>query len=186
MFKELAPFLRQRAVLLTVTHLEHDQIRVNVVPKKLKDGENEALTTALSVTGTAEELDQELPGTLTSYVAAHLQLKNTLENAKAEMEAAAKAAQAEARAKSKTPGKKDLPNQTNSKTSEAIKPAEPPKPAVPKSSSLFDMGPAPTSSPTMIPAAPASAASDSQAESSEEDDILAEIDDESEVLEDAA
>jgi hypothetical protein len=38
----------------------------------------------------------------------------------------------------------------------------------------------------MIPAAPASAASDSQAESSEEDDILAEIDDESEVLEDAA
>jgi hypothetical protein len=50
MFKELAPFLRQRAALLTVLHLEHDQIRVNVVPKKLKDGENEALTTALSVT----------------------------------------------------------------------------------------------------------------------------------------
>jgi hypothetical protein len=39
MFKELAPYLRQRAVLLTVTHLEHDQIRVNVVPKKLKDAE---------------------------------------------------------------------------------------------------------------------------------------------------
>jgi len=30
MFKELAPYLRQRAVLLTVTHIEDDQIRVNV------------------------------------------------------------------------------------------------------------------------------------------------------------
>ena len=33
MFKELAPYLRQRAVLLTVTHLEEDQIRVNVIPQ---------------------------------------------------------------------------------------------------------------------------------------------------------
>jgi hypothetical protein len=40
MFKELAPYLRQRAVLLTVTHLEEDQIRVNVIPQKIKDGEN--------------------------------------------------------------------------------------------------------------------------------------------------
>jgi hypothetical protein len=47
MFKELAPYLRQRAVLLTVTRLEEDQIRVNVIPQKLKDGENNALTTPL-------------------------------------------------------------------------------------------------------------------------------------------
>jgi len=46
MFKELAPYLRQRAVLLTVTHIEDDQIRVNVIPQKLKDGENAALTLA--------------------------------------------------------------------------------------------------------------------------------------------
>ena len=183
MFKELAPYLRQRAVLLTVTHLEHDQIRVNIVPKKLKDGENEALTTPLSVTGTAEELDQELPSTLTSYVASHLQLKNTLENAKAEMEAAAKAAQAEARAKSKVPGKKDAPPQTGSKTSDLSKPVEPPKPAVPKSPSLFDMGPAPTPE----PAAPA-AVVPAQNESSEEDEILSEIDEDegSDELPDAA
>jgi PRTRC genetic system protein E len=60
------------AWMITVTHLEHDQIRVNIEPKKPKDDENEALTTPLSVTGTAEELDQELPNTLTSYVASHL------------------------------------------------------------------------------------------------------------------
>jgi hypothetical protein len=44
MFQQLVPLLRQRSVLLTVTSLEEDQIRVNVLPKKLADGENAALT----------------------------------------------------------------------------------------------------------------------------------------------
>ncbi len=102
MFKELAPYLRQRAVLLTVTHIEDDQIRVNVIPQKLKDSENAALTTPLTVTGTADELDRDLPATLVNFVSAHLQLRNTLDRAKAEMDAAAKTAQAEARSKSKS------------------------------------------------------------------------------------
>ena len=92
MFKELVPILRHRAVLMTVTFIEEDQIRVNVVPKKLKDGENNALTTPVTVTGTAEELDAELGPTLVKFVGAHIQLKNTLESAKADMDAAAKAA----------------------------------------------------------------------------------------------
>ena len=53
MFKELAPYLRQRAVLLTVTRLEDDQISVNIIPKKLQDSENTALTTPFKLTGTA-------------------------------------------------------------------------------------------------------------------------------------
>src|SRR5246127_3126213 len=106
MFKELAPYLRQRAVLLTVTHIEVDQIRVNVIPQKLKDGENAALTTPLTVTGTADELDQELPATVINFVSTHLELKNTLDRAKAEMDEAAKAAQAEARKKNKSTGTK--------------------------------------------------------------------------------
>src|SRR5258708_6078632 len=109
MFKELAPYLRQRAVLLTVTHIEDDQIRVNVIPQKLKDGENAALTTPLTVTGTADELDRDLPATLVNFVSAHLELRNTLDRAKAEMDAAAKAAQAEARSKTKAPAKRELP-----------------------------------------------------------------------------
>ena len=71
MFKELAPVLRDRAVLLTVTLLHEDQIRVNIVPKKLKDGDNDALTTPLSVTGTAEELDAELSTTIIGLVGSH-------------------------------------------------------------------------------------------------------------------
>jgi hypothetical protein len=44
MFKELAPLLRHRAVLFTVGHIEDDRFRVNVIPKKITDGENDALT----------------------------------------------------------------------------------------------------------------------------------------------
>lgn len=159
MFKELAPYLRQRAVLLTVTRLEEDQIRVNVIPQKLKDGENAALTTPLTVTGTAEELDRDLPVTLVSFVASHLELKNTLERAKSEMDAAGKAAQAEARAKSKATATKVAPGQETAKPAETPTPPAPPEP--PKTASLFGaLAPAPA--PT--------------AEADEEEEILAEVD----------
>jgi len=102
MFQQLVPLLRQRSVLFTVTLLEEDQVRVNVMPKKLADSENTALTTPMSFTGSAEELDTQLPSALVSYVASHLDLKNTLEKAREEMAAAAKAAQEEARNKSKS------------------------------------------------------------------------------------
>lgn len=140
MFKELAPYLRQRAVLLTVTHLEEDQIRVNIIPKKLKDGENSALTTPLTVTGTAEELDHDLPSTIVSFVSSHLQLKNTLERAKAEMDEAAKTAAAEASAKKKAAaGKKDAGKpDTTAKNDSTGKPATPVKPEPAKPFGLFD------------------------------------------------
>jgi PRTRC genetic system protein E len=153
MFKELAPVLRDRAVLLTVTLVEVDQIRVNIVPKKLKDGDNDALTIPLSVTGTAEELDAELSTTIVGFVGSHLHMKNTLDKAKAEMDAASKAAQAEARAKSKTatrsvPAKTEVPQNAPS-----AKSAEPAKPAPQKPASLFDM-PTPAATPTAAPAEP--------------------------------
>jgi PRTRC genetic system protein E len=84
MFKELSPLLRQRAVLLTVTRLEEDEIRVNIIPKKLKESENNALTTALKVTGTAEELDRELSSAIVNFVSSCLQMKNSLEKSQAE------------------------------------------------------------------------------------------------------
>lgn len=137
MFKELAPYLRQRAVLLTVTRVEDDNIRVNVIPQKLKDGENAALTTPLTVTGTAEELDRDLPTTLVDFVASHLHLKNTLDRAKSEMDAAAKAAQAEARSKSKTSTTKATPKPDQAKSEETPKPTPAPVPEQPRTASLF-------------------------------------------------
>jgi len=166
MFKELAPVLRHRAVLMTITSTEDDQIRVNVVPKKLKDDENKALTTPLTVTGTAEELDAELGQTLVDFVGSHLQLKNTLVQAKADMDAAAMAAQAEARAKTKTPVKKETNGATVSKPSQQpVKPAEPVQPPRPKTASLFDMPPDPPREAVVQPGR------------GDEDDILAEIKD---------
>jgi PRTRC genetic system protein E len=138
MFKELVPYLRQRAVLLTVTHLEEEQIRVNIVPQKIKDGENAALTTPLTVTGTAEELDRELSATVVNFVAAHLELKNTLDRAKAEMDAAAKAAQAEARSKSKTQPTKVVAKPEPTKASDAAKPVPQSHSESPRVAGLFD------------------------------------------------
>jgi PRTRC genetic system protein E len=178
MFKELVPVLRDRAVLLTVTLVDADQIRVNIVPKKLKDGDNDALTTPLSVTGTAENLDAELSSTIVSFVGSHLQMKNTLEKAKAEMDAASKAAQGEARTKSKTPTKAVPPKTEVTPYTPVAKPAELAKPAPPKPASLFDM-PTPAATPIAAPA------------DSEDDLGFAEIDDdepieEAEELDDAA
>ncbi len=170
MFKELAPYLRQRAVLLTVTSIEEDQIRVNVIPQKIKDGENAALTTPLTVTGTAEELDRDLPGTLVDFVSAHLQLKNTLDRAKAEMDAAAKTAQAEARKKAKAPGKKELPKPETG-AQEIPKPTQSVKAEPPKTASLFD--------------APASAPSAATADMEEDDEVLDVVEEDDPINEDS-
>jgi len=125
-------------VLMTATALDDDQIRVNVVPKKMKDGDHDALTTPLSVTGTAEELDAQLGSTLVGFVASHLQMKNALEKAKADMDTATKAAQAEARAKAKTPASKTPVKVEPAPSAVAAQSPEPAKPAPAKPASLFD------------------------------------------------
>jgi len=166
MFKELGPLLRQRTVVMILTRLEDDTIRVNVIPRKLNESENDALTTPLSVAGTAEELDAQLPSALVQFVGAHLELKNTLETAKEQMAAAGKAAKAEAR--SKTAAKTATAN-TEAVVVETRKPADQaPRPAEPKkqearNASLFDTGPAPAAAPV------------SASDADDDDEILAEI-----------
>jgi PRTRC genetic system protein E len=118
MFTELMPLLRKRRLLLTISLFEGDTIRATVVPQKASGTEDNALTTPLAITGTAEELDRDLPQQLVEFTGAHLQLQTTLVSAKAEMEAAAKAAREEARKKI-------------SKPSSVTSPAIPATPAVP-------------------------------------------------------
>jgi len=125
-------------------------------------GENAQVT----VTASAEELDRDLPATLVSFVGAHLGLKNSLDRAKAEMDAAAKAAQAEARSKSKTSATKVATK------SEVTKPAEAPRPAPQaahepaRTASLFD-------APAAVP----------NSDMDEEEEILAEVGEEDEASE---
>ena len=166
MFKELGPLLRQRTVVMILTRLEDDTIRVNVIPRKLNESENDALTTPLSVAGTAEELDADLPSALVQFVGAHLELKNTLETAKEQMAAAAKAAKAEARSKaaSKTSAARTEQEavETKKPADQAPRPAESQKQEA-RNASLFDTGPAPAAAP--VPASDAD----------EDEEILAEI-----------
>ena len=141
MFKELAPLVRHRAVLFTVSHVEDDRFRVNVIPKKITDSENDALATPVSVTGTVEDLDRELPQTLLHFVSSHLELKNSLERAKTEMEEAARTARAEARKKSGSQAtKKNLPATPNKPTAASEAPL-PAGAAPPRAVSLFDSAP---------------------------------------------
>ncbi len=91
MFVELMPLLKERTLLITVARV-NDKVKLNVVPVKVKEGEDNALTTPLSFSGSPEELDCELGRHLAGYVESHLTLGSTLAEAKAEMEAAAKAA----------------------------------------------------------------------------------------------
>ena len=97
MFIELMLLLKQRTLLITVARID-EKLKVNVIPAKAKEGEDEALTTPLSYTGSPEELDRELGQHLPSYVDSHLALGSTLAEAKAEMDAAAKAARQKAKA----------------------------------------------------------------------------------------
>ena len=90
MFVELMPLLKERTLLITVARVDQ-KVKVNVIPARVKEGEDHALTTPLSFTGSAEELDSELGRHLASYVDSHLALGSTLAEAKAEMDAAARA-----------------------------------------------------------------------------------------------
>ena len=103
MFTELMPLLRKRGLLLTISLVEGDGIRVTVLPQKPSEIDDKAITTPLAITGTAEEVDRDLPQQLIEFVGAHLQLQSTLSSAKADMDAAAKAAREEARKKATKP-----------------------------------------------------------------------------------
>jgi PRTRC genetic system protein E len=130
MFAELMPLLRKRRLLLTIALVEGDTIRATVVPQKASDTEDNAVSTPLAITGTAEELDRDLPQQLVEFTGAHLRLQTTLASAKAEMDAAAKAAREEARKKTSKPSSMSSPTTQST-------PATPTAPPEPEAPSLF-------------------------------------------------
>jgi len=116
-FVELVPLLKDRTALITVASID-GKLKVNLIPAKAKEGEDQALTTPLSFTGSAEELDAELGSHLASYVHSHVELRNTLAEVKAEMDAAANAA----RQKVKTqPASKSDPPKNNEESPHSTK-----------------------------------------------------------------
>jgi len=92
--------------MLTVARIDQDRIRVNVIPTRKREDENAALCAPLSFSGTPEEVDGEMARNLGVYVEENLRLQHTLEEAKAEMDAAAKTAREQASGKAGQTAKK--------------------------------------------------------------------------------
>jgi PRTRC genetic system protein E len=111
-FQELMPLLAKRSLTITVAALTEGQIRVNVIPHPrpedakaneqikymhkdevaaIPDSAIKALTTPISLTGTAEEIDARISDVLLQFVESHMQLQATFERASAEISDAVKA-----------------------------------------------------------------------------------------------
>jgi len=112
MFKELEALLAKRSLTITVATLAGGQIRVNVIPHSrpedtkvneqikythkdevaaIPDSAITALTTPISLTGTAEEIDVKLSDVLLQFVESHMHLQATFDRASVEISDAVKA-----------------------------------------------------------------------------------------------
>ena len=103
-FVQLMPMLADRTLMLIVSKADDQHLTLSVVPKRMKEGENAALTTPLCCTGTPEELDRDLPAQLRDFVAGHVAFSNNLAQIQREREEGEKAAREELKKKQKTVG----------------------------------------------------------------------------------
>ena len=99
LFQGLGPMLANRAVMITVSNSGNGMLTVNIIPKRVKDDDNDALTVPLCVTGTAEELDRDLARQVREFAEAQATTSSNLAQVKKELEAAEKAAREEAKKK---------------------------------------------------------------------------------------
>ena len=91
LFQGLAPLLVNRTVIMTVAADGKGLLTLNVIPKKVKDDESDALTTALCITASAEELDRDLPAQLREFTDVHAKASSNIQKVKDELAAAEKA-----------------------------------------------------------------------------------------------
>jgi len=140
LFGQLEPLLAHRAVLITVSKLDGDQLQVNICPRQLKEGENPALTIPLCVTGTSAELDADLVAQIAGFVSSHTGLNSNLTTIEKEIAEAEKAAREDAKKKHKAVGN------GGKKTTESVPSPPPPiasksDPEPPQTLGLFDEQP---------------------------------------------
>ena len=156
MFRELSPLLTRRSLVLTVSSIGEDRIRLTITPRPTDKDESKEMIQPLAVEGTAEELDTDLAKALVDYTAEHLTLARSLEQVKANMDAALKEVKEQAAKKVADAKKANKPSATKT----AVAPA--PEVKKPASPSLFDS--------PKEPAASSSPAEEPDAEDDEDDD----------------
>jgi PRTRC genetic system protein E len=165
MFKELAPLLAKRSLILTVSSVEDERIRVTITPRPTGKDDVKELSQPFAVEGTAEELDTELPNAIVGYTAQHMTLENSLAHVKASMEATLKEVKDEA-AKKVADAKKTAKVGTKTPTVPAkaaeVKAPEPP--------SLFDVAAPAAETPALAPVVTTAAAEAEEADEEEEEE----------------
>ena len=90
LFQGLAPLLVNRTFIMTVAADGKGLLTLNVIPKKAKDDESDALTTALCITASAEELDRDLAAQLREFTDVHAKTATNIQMVKEELAAAEK------------------------------------------------------------------------------------------------
>jgi PRTRC genetic system protein E len=138
-FSQLLPLLADRTVVLIVSKIEEGNLSVSVIPKRIKESENGALLTPMCCTGTADELDRELPSQVGNFVAGYVRLSNNLAEIERERQEAEKTAREQARPKQKG-GASAKKNEAEYK----VEPAKAQQPPIPPMLSLFDPPPGAT------------------------------------------
>ena len=166
MFKELAPLLAKRSLILTVSSVEDERIRVTITPRPTGKDDVKELSQPFAVEGTAEELDTELPNAIVGYTAQHVTLENSLAQVKASMEATLKEVKDEA-AKKVADAKKTA--KVGTKTSTV--PAKAAEVKAPEPPSLFDVAaPAAETTPAPVLALTTDAVESDEAEEDQDEE----------------
>ena len=127
LFQGLAPLLINRTVIMTVAADGKGLLTLNVIPKKVKDDESDALTTALCITASAEELDRGLAAQLREFTDVHAKAATNIQKVKDDLAAAEKAerdAAEEKRAK-KTKGKVVPPAESKPESTRTVESRQP-------------------------------------------------------------
>ena len=127
MFTELLPVLQDTMVTVTISRIDDQLLRVNIIPKrksaKESDAEN-ALCTPLTVTATAAELDQDLAREVVSFSHSYQRSAANIREIEEAHAAAVKAAEEERKSKkpSGPPPKTSLRCDNDSKVAPGGKP----------------------------------------------------------------
>jgi PRTRC genetic system protein E len=126
LFQGLAPLLVNRTVIMTVAADGKGLLTLNVIPKKVKEDESDALTTALCITASPEDLDRDLAAQLREFTDVHAKAATNIQQVKAELAAAEKAEReaADERRAKKTKGRVIPPAAGADAKPESPKPAE--------------------------------------------------------------
>jgi PRTRC genetic system protein E len=148
LFQGLAPLLVNRTVIMTVAADGKGLLTLNVIPKKVKDDESDALTTPLCITASPEELDRDLAAQLRDFTDVHAKAATNIQQVKDELAAAEKAERdaADERRAKKAKSKVVPPAAGANAKPESVKPAE----SGQTSLGLFDQGNEPEALPTNV------------------------------------